>query len=188
MVQDNAMPIIEFKAPLTKVGNATILRLPMEASAKLPSRGMAMVEGTINGRLFQAPLEPDGQKSHWLKLDDLSDKVRRDIAIKPGDVVTLVITPSQQWPEPVVPDDLKKALDADPEARAMWEATTPIARWDWIRSVRSTRNAETRKRRIEVACSKLRSGKPRQCCFNRSECTDPELSKNGILLQPMQVV
>jgi hypothetical protein len=178
------MPAIEFTAPLTKVGEATILHLPAAASAKLPSRGLAMVEGTINGRLFQAPLEPDGQKGHWLNLNDLSDKVRKDMGAKAGDKVTMVITPAKQWPEPSVPADLKKALAGNDEARAMWEATTPLARWDWIRSVRSTNNPETRKKRIEVACSKLRSGKPRQCCFNRSMCTDMSVSKNGILLSP----
>lgn len=173
--------MIEFTAPLEKVGEYTILRLPQSASAQLPSRGMAMVEGTINGRLFQAPLEPDGQKGHWLNLGDLSDKVRQDIRATAGDTVALAIMPSKTWPEPRVPADLQEALDADPEARTMWDSTTPLARWDWIRSVRSTKNAETRKRRIETACSKLRSGKPRQCCFNRSECTDPSVSKGGIL-------
>ena len=175
--------MITFDAKLIKVGDYTILRLPQQASAQLPSRGMAMVEGTINGQLFQAPLEPDGQKSHWLKLDDLSDKVQRDIKAKVGDNVTLAIMPAETWPEPEIPDDLQHALDADAEAHAMWVSTTPIARWDWIRSVRSTRNPETRKRRIETAMSKLRSGKPRQCCFNRSECTDPAVSKGGVLME-----
>lgn len=179
--------MINFEAILEEIGGYTILRLPKEASAQLPSRGMAMVEGTINGQLFQAPLEPDGQKSHWLKWDDLSDRVQHDIGAKAGDTVTLAITPSEQWPEPEVPDDLMRALRADPEAYDMWLSTTPIARWDWIRSVRSTKNPETRKRRIEVACSKLREGKPRQCCFNRSECTDPAVSKGGKLLDPAGV-
>ena len=178
------MATIEFTAPLIKVGEATILHLPKEVSAKLPSRGLAMVEGTINGRLFQAPLEPDGQKSHWLNINDLSDKVQSDIHAKAGDTVTVVMAPAKEWPEPEIPADLQRALDADDEARAMWDSTTPLARWDWIRSVRSTNNAETRARRIEVACSKLRSGKPRQCCFNRSMCTDMSVSKNGVLRAP----
>ena len=180
------MPIINFEATLEKVGDYTILRLPKEASAQLPSRGMAMVEGTINGQLFQAPLEPDGRKSHWLKLADLADKTQRAIGAQAGDTVTLAIAPSKEWPEPTVPDDLMQALADDPEAYAMWQSTTPIARWDWIRSVRSTPNPETRKRRIQVACSKLRGGKPRQCCFNRSECTDPAVSKGGVLIKPTQ--
>src|SRR5438093_2685165 len=54
------MPKIRFQAKLTAIGSQAILRLPQAASSKLPSRGMSIVEGTLNGRAFQAPLEPDG--------------------------------------------------------------------------------------------------------------------------------
>src|SRR6266550_3469019 len=64
---------IRFRAKLfrpaatAKVGSWTFLTLPKDASAKLPSRGMTTVEGTINGFPFRATLEPDGQRSHWLQ-------------------------------------------------------------------------------------------------------------------------
>ena len=41
----------------------TFLILPKNASAKLPSRSVTAIEGTINGCPFQAVLEPDGQKA-----------------------------------------------------------------------------------------------------------------------------
>jgi len=31
--------------------------------------------------------------------------------------------------------------------------------------------------------SKLRSGKRRPCCFDLAACTDPDLSKNGVLAE-----
>ena len=75
---------IRFKAKLfrpaesEKAGSWTFLVLPKNASAKLPSRGMTAIEGTINGCPFQGMLEPDGQKSHWLKVDrKLSEAARR---------------------------------------------------------------------------------------------------------------
>ncbi|PYU69083.1 MAG: hypothetical protein DMG49_14295 [Acidobacteria bacterium] len=37
-----------------KTGSWTLLTLPKNASAKLPSRGMTMVEGTIDGFPFRA--------------------------------------------------------------------------------------------------------------------------------------
>lgn len=43
--------------------------LPKSASAKLPTRGMTTVTGTINGHAFQSALSPDGQRSHWLTVD-----------------------------------------------------------------------------------------------------------------------
>src|SRR5215212_3541258 len=54
---------IRFEAKLFKIGSWTLLKLPKSASAKLPSRGMTMVEGTINDFRFQATLDPDGKGS-----------------------------------------------------------------------------------------------------------------------------
>jgi hypothetical protein len=40
------MTTISFKAKLTEIGTATIIRLPKSASMRLPSRGVIMVEET----------------------------------------------------------------------------------------------------------------------------------------------
>lgn len=161
---------IRFKAALlsphsTKTGSAAslVLTLPKTASAKLPSRGMTSVEGTINDFPFQTVLEPDGKRSHILRVDK---KMREAIGANVGDVVTLVITPAKKEPEPKVPADLKKALEASPKAKALWIDITPVARRDWIRWIETAKRAETRTRRISVACSKLNAGKRRPCCFN----------------------
>jgi hypothetical protein len=39
-------------------------------------------------------------------------------------------------------------------------------------------------RSCRFCISKMKSGKRRPCCFNLSACTDPDLSKNGRLLEP----
>src|SRR5215831_12127514 len=146
-----------------KVGSWTFLTLPKDASAKLPSRGMTTVEGTINGIPFRATLEPDGQKSHWLKVNR---KVREAAGADAGDVVTLELAPEAL--EPTVPEDLRKALAAAPKARAVWSDITPIARTDWIHWITSAKQPETRARRVDSACSMLAAGKRRVCCFDRS--------------------
>ena len=162
---------IRFRAKLfrpaapVKVGCWTFLTLPKEASAKLPSRGMTTVEGTINGFPFRATLEPDGQRSHWLRVNR---KMREGAGADAGDVVRLEIAPSGEEPEPRVPADLRKALAAAPKARAVWSDITPVARRDWIHWIISAKQAETRARRINNACSMLAVGKRRPCCFDRS--------------------
>jgi hypothetical protein len=150
-------------AAAAKGGSWSFLSLPKDASAKLASRGMMTVEGTINGVPFRATLEPDGQKSHWFKVDR---KLREAAGADAGDVVTLEIAPKAL--ETRVPADLQKALAASPKARALWSDITPIARTDWIHWIISAKQPETRARRVKNACSMLAAGKRRVCCFDRS--------------------
>src|SRR5689334_21706522 len=103
------MAAIRFEAKLFKIGSFTLLRLPKRASAKLPSRGMTMVWGTINEFRFQAALEPDGKGSHWFKFDNT---MRKTVGADTGDTVMLAIEPVKEWSEPNVPSDLKDALAA----------------------------------------------------------------------------
>mgnify|MGYP001564912523 CR=1 FL=1 len=175
------MLTIRFEAPLSKIGEWTILKLPKEESIKLPSRGMVMVKGTINGFPFQTPLEPDGRGSHWFKI---TEAMRKDAKVDVNDTAVVAIEPVKDWPEPNVPADLKTALTDSPQVHTLWMDITPMARWDWIRWIGATKNPETRKKRIEVELSKLRNGEKRPCCFNRSMCTDPYVSHNGLLLEP----
>lgn len=143
----------------------TFLVLPPGASAKLPTRSMTTVDGTLNGHPFQATLEPDGQRSHWLKVT----KAQREAAgAAVGDTVTLEIAPVEVEPEPKVPTDLREALAANPGAKAQWAGITPVARRDWIHWITSGKKAETRERRIRTACDKLACGKRNACCFDRS--------------------
>src|SRR3546814_14868982 len=141
------------------------LVLPASASAKLPTRSMVTVDGTLEGQPFQATLEPDGEGSHWLKVDK---GLREAAGAEVGDTVALEISPVEKEPEPKVPADLRKALTANPAAKATWTDITPVARRDWIAWIISGKKAETRVKRIDTACDKLASGLRRACCFDRS--------------------
>jgi hypothetical protein len=145
-----------------KIGLWTILTLPKNASAKLPSRGMTMVEGVINSLPFRAALEPNGKGSHYLKVNQVMQNAAGADA---GDTVTVEITRAGEEPEIRVPMDLLKALAAAPPAQASWADITPMARRDWIFSIGTARQPETRRRRIEKACDMLAAGKRRLCCF-----------------------
>ncbi len=163
----NASPI-RFRATLfrpvsAKAGSWTLLTLPKNASAKLPSRDMTSVEGTVNGFPFRATLEPDGHGGHLLRVDR---KMREGADADAGDVVTLEIAPAREEPEPRLPADLRQALAAAAKARASWSDLTPIARRDWIHWIVSAKRSETRMRRIDNACAMLAVGKRRPCCFN----------------------
>jgi len=182
MAQHTGGSTIHFDATLSTIETATVLRLPESASKALPSRGQVAVHGTINGVEFQTVLEPDGNAGHWMRVDDTQ---RHLAGISAGDRATLDIEVTKQWPEPSVPQDLATALAAAPQKiQDLWNEITPMARWEWVRWVNATKNPDTRRRRVDVSISKMKSEKRRPCCFNLSACTDPDLSKNGRLLEP----
>lgn len=152
----------------------TFLRLPKQASAKLPSRSRTSVEGTINGVVFQATLDPDGEGGHWLKVDQ---SLREAAGARAGDDIPLEIAPMEEEPEPQVPTDLRKALaGAQPKANDVWSDITPVARRDWIHWIESAKQAATRAKRISTACDMLSKGKRRPCCFDRSGMFGKNLS------------
>jgi hypothetical protein len=181
MSQRSGAPTIRFDATLYTIEKRTILRLPEKASRKLPSRGQVAAQVTINGHGFQTVLEPDGYFGHWMRIDG---KLQQTAALSTGDTATLEIETLRDWPEPNVPQDLDTALAAAPrKIQDLWKGITPMARWEWVRWVNATPNPDTRKRRVEVSISKMKSGKRRPCCFNLAACTDPNLSKNSRLIE-----
>lgn len=142
------------------------VRLPREASARLPSRSMVSVEGTFNGEPIAVTLEPDGAGGHWLRVDEAMCAAA---GVGHGERVEMEVSPVEVEPEPVVPRDVKEALrGASPEARRVWGEITAVARRDWIQWITSGKRAETRAIRIEKACEMLAEGKRRPCCFDRS--------------------
>ncbi|MGA2074116.1 MAG: YdeI/OmpD-associated family protein [Terriglobia bacterium] len=159
---------IRFRANLFRpkesenIGSWALVTLPKNASAKLPSRSMTMVEGTINSFPFRAALEPIGKGGHWLKVN----KALRDAAgADAGDTVTVEITRVGEESETRMPMELSKALRVAPRAQASWADITPTARQNWILWITTAKQPETRTRRIENACDMLASGKRRVCCF-----------------------
>ncbi len=152
------------KQPGEVAGWAFIV-LPLQASATLPRRGRTTVAVTMDGHGFEALLEPDGHKSHWMRIDE------RDLACAGamiGREAQFEISALQQEPEPAMPSDLAEALAAAPEALATWEATTTVARIDWVHWIVSAKQSRTRTKRIGDACEMLASGKKRVCCFDPS--------------------
>lgn len=166
----NAPGRIRFQATLQRPAAPAdaawaFVMVPAAASAKLPTRSMVTVDGVLDGAPFQATLEPDGEGSHWFKVDAA---LQRAAGVAPGARVAFEMAPVREEPEPIVPDDVRAALHANPAALHTWNDITPLARRDWVHWITSGKKAETRVKRIGVACDKLASGSRRACCFDRS--------------------
>ena len=173
---------VGFSGEVEVLGSTTLVRLPLDASKALPSRGQVAVRGTLGGYSFDTVMEPDGRRGHWLRI---SPEQAREAGLAPGDTVEVSVEVAEEWPEPEVPGDLAEALDRAPEKiQRIWEDITPMARWEWVRWVGATKNPDTRAKRVGVSIDKMDHGKRRPCCFDLSSCTDPDVARSGKLPEP----
>lgn len=62
-------------------------------------------------------------------------------------------------------DDMRAALESDPETLALWQSLTPLGRNEFICWVDDAKQAKTRTRRIARTCEELTEGKRRPCCW-----------------------
>jgi hypothetical protein len=131
--------VIRFETGLVSVGDRLILRLPPEASGKLPSRGQVAVTGRMNDHAFETVVEPDGMRGHWIDAAAAAG-TGAGARFAEGDVVTVEIERNDAWPEPQVPSEFEAALVATPAAGDTWADITPMARWEWVRWVNATKN------------------------------------------------
>jgi hypothetical protein len=178
----NVPVTIRFKTTLYTLKDWTILPVPKSESVKLSSRGQISVTGLVNGHEFQTVLEPDGRWSHWMRV---KADLQKAAGVKSGDMVTVEMTTSKDWPEPDVPKDLADALKTAPQkVKDKWQDITPMARWEWIRWMNATLSQETRAIRLEKTISKLSGKHRRPCCFNLAACTEPYIMKNSRLMEP----
>ena len=64
-----------------------------------------------------------------------------------------------------VPADLDKALSASPEALAIWNTLTPLARNEWLCWTISPKQQATRDKHVKRVVSELLEGMRRPCCW-----------------------
>lgn len=61
--------------------------------------------------------------------------------------------------------DLQESLAANPLVQVAWNNLTEIGRRDFLSWIESAKQAETRVRRIRIACENIAAGKRRPCCY-----------------------
>lgn len=160
-----------FKTKVKEINGIKVVLIPHSISFKFTSRASVMVEGEINGNHFKTVLEPDGNGSHWLHLP-------KSII---SDDLNVLIEQSDNWIVPNVPKSFNTKIREN-KLEHFWESLTPLAKWEWIRWIKSTKNKDTVIKRENVSISKMKSGKRRPCCFNTRMCCDIDVSTNGVLL------
>ncbi len=85
-----------------------------------------------------------------------SNANRRATGAATGDVVEVDVEIDVEPRTAVVPADLAQALDADPIARAGFDALSDSRKRERVRAIEGAKKPETRQRRIEKAVAELR--------------------------------
>lgn len=138
---------------LEPMGPAGAIVLDDEQVAALSSAKAFPVVVTIGERTARLRLARMGGKN----LIGFSKAARAEMGVELGDEIDAVITPDAEERTVDVPEVLAAALQADPVARAAFDALSFTRRKEIARSIADAKQDATRQRRLEKALADLRT-------------------------------
>lgn len=146
-------PRMRFHATLERSGRtATGIEVPAAVVTGLGSHRKPPVTVTINGYRYRSTIATMGGRF----LIPVSADVRRQAGVEAGDELDVEVELDEQPREVTVPDDLAAALDAEPAARAAFDALSYSHKRAHVLSVEGAKAAETRARRVAKIVDTLR--------------------------------
>jgi hypothetical protein len=136
---------------------ATGIQIPDEVIEALGAGRKPPVKMTVNGYVYRSTVATvDGSFMVGFNADH-----RAASGLKGGDQVDVEVEVDTQPRVVDVPDDLRAALDAEPDARATFDRLSNSLKGYHVSQVTGAKTDETRQRRIEKSVSVLREGKSR---------------------------
>ncbi len=134
-----------------QMGKNTGIEVPEEILTGLGGGKRPAVVVDVNGFTYRSTVAAMGGKY----LLPFSAERRRESGISGGDPIDVELTLDTAPRTVGVPDDLRAALDATPDAAGAWDLLAPSAKKAHVTSVLGAKAAETRARRITAIVSKL---------------------------------
>jgi Bacteriocin-protection, YdeI or OmpD-Associated/Domain of unknown function (DUF1905) len=134
-------------------GGGRWIEIPFDAKAEF-GEARAPVAGTVNGAEFRARLSVYGGRTYL----GLRKEIREAAAIDVGDQVEVTIARDDAPREVAVPDELARALAADPDAKEVFDGLAFTHRKEYAVWIAEAKREETRARRVEKALQMLHSG------------------------------
>lgn len=138
------------------LGTWTYLNIPREISSIFGSKGQVKVKGTINSYSFRSTALPMGDGSHYLVVGkDIRDQIKKGV----GDLVFVTLELDLEDRLVAIPDDLRQALDNQPEAWDGFEKLAYSQQKIYVDWILSAKREVTRSSRIVKAVLLLAQGK-----------------------------
>jgi hypothetical protein len=142
-----------FKATLEQHGSGTVVVVPFDLREAFGS-GRPPVRATVNGHTFRTSLFTMGGRA----LLGLNRGVREAARVEGGERVTVEVELDDEPRTVEVPDDLRAALEPEPELRAFFDSLSYTHRKEYVRWIEGAKRDETRSRRIAKAVEMLCEG------------------------------
>ena len=142
-----------FTTTIVKLGTRLGIVLPFDPNAVWGSRQRFHITGSVNGIKVRGPLAPEGEQVILV----LGPAWLRDSGLAAGARVEVVLAP--EGPQADHAPDIAAALEAEPGARAFFEALPTFYRNNFIRWIESAKRPETRKAHIAEMIELLKAGK-----------------------------
>ena len=140
---------------LQQRGPAAAVVLSEEQAATIgEGAGRFPVAATINAETWRGQVASMGGE----KLLGLNKAVRAQVGAEAGDEVEVHVVLDAAPREAEVPPALQQALDADPQAKAAFDALAPSRRKEHARQVAEAKQEATRDRRVAKVLEALRAG------------------------------
>ncbi|MEV6109291.1 YdeI/OmpD-associated family protein [Streptomyces sp. NPDC051940] len=128
------------------------LEVPAEVVEALGGGARPPVVITVNGHTWKSRVAIMRGRN----LLGLSNANRQAAGVDTGDEVEVELVLDTEPRVVTEPEDLARALDADPAARAAYDGLSYSRRRQLVLAVDGAKKAETRQRRIEAALAELR--------------------------------
>ena len=149
---------MRFRTTILQSGKtATGIEVPDEVMEALGSGKRPAVTVTVNGYSYRSTVATVAGRS----MVGVSAEHRAGAGVAGGDEVEVDVELDTAPREVAVPDDLAAALDAEPAARATFEALSYSNKSWHTLQVTGAKTEETRRRRIARSIEILRQGRPR---------------------------
>jgi hypothetical protein len=133
---------------------ATGVPVPDDVVAALGAGRRPAVRVSVGGHTYRSTVASRGGRF----MVPLSAEHREAAGVAAGDEVDVDLELDTEPREVTVPPDLAEALDADEQARRVFEGLPYSHRLRWVLSVEDAKTEQTRQRRVVKAVEGLRAG------------------------------
>jgi hypothetical protein len=143
-----------FQTQITKSGTRTFIAIPFDPNDVWGTKQRHHITGSVNGCKVRGSLGSDGTQFFLI----LGAAWRRDNGLDAGAQVDVVLSPEGPQAERLSPD-VASSLEAEPQAKAFFEALATFYRNTYIKWIESAKRPDTRDARINEMVKLLKAGK-----------------------------